>query len=135
MSTEAEIKDWIDCVASDHPDRGDGRCACNARHYPEDRPNWEGWPDRECGDHRTVGYHRAWCFDCSEWCYPGERAEDGCAGCREPAKDSELTRLRAAVSRVRELLAQADDIASPDTVGPFLLASDVRRALDGDDDR
>lgn len=21
-------------------------------------------------EHRTVGSHRAWCYDCQEWCYP-----------------------------------------------------------------
>lgn len=30
-----------------------------------------GFESRDCGEHRTVGPHRAWCFDCSEWCYPG----------------------------------------------------------------
>lgn len=29
-----------------------------------------GHEPRECGEHRTVGDHRAWCYDCSEWCYP-----------------------------------------------------------------
>lgn len=29
-----------------------------------------GHEPRECGEHRTVGDHRAWCHDCSEWCYP-----------------------------------------------------------------
>lgn len=29
-----------------------------------------GFQARDCGEHRTVGPHRAWCFDCSEWCYP-----------------------------------------------------------------
>jgi hypothetical protein len=29
-----------------------------------------GFQSRDCGEHRTVGPHRAWCFDCSEWCYP-----------------------------------------------------------------
>ncbi len=33
--------------------------------------NFLGHEPRECGEHRTVGPHRAWCFDCSEWCYPG----------------------------------------------------------------
>lgn len=32
---------------------------------------FEGFAPRECGDHRTVGEHRAWCHDCGEWCYPG----------------------------------------------------------------
>lgn len=29
-----------------------------------------GHEPRECGEHRTVGSHRAWCHSCSEWCYP-----------------------------------------------------------------
>lgn len=29
-----------------------------------------GFEDRECGEHRTVGDYRAWCHDCTEWCYP-----------------------------------------------------------------
>jgi hypothetical protein len=41
---------------------------------------------RECGEHRTVGPHRAWCHDCSEWCYPdGEMA---CKGCRIPVLEA-----------------------------------------------
>ncbi len=31
---------------------------------------FHGHQPRECGEHRTVGSHRAWCFACSEWCYP-----------------------------------------------------------------
>jgi hypothetical protein len=31
---------------------------------------FSGFEPRECGEHRTVGEHRAWCYDCSEWCYP-----------------------------------------------------------------
>lgn len=40
--------------------------------------NFEGYQPRSCGEHRTVGSHRAWCFDCSEWCYPG----DPCVRCQ-----------------------------------------------------
>lgn len=40
--------------------------------------NFEGYQPRGCGEHRTVGSHRAWCFDCSEWCYPG----DPCVRCQ-----------------------------------------------------
>ena len=32
--------------------------------------NFHGHPRRNCGEHRTVGTHRAWCHDCGEWCYP-----------------------------------------------------------------
>jgi hypothetical protein len=31
-------------------------------------------------EHRTVGPHRAWCYDCREWCYPA----DGCIRCKHP---------------------------------------------------
>lgn len=40
-----------------------------------------GHENRECGEHRTVGSHRAWCFDDGEWCYPGIP----CRGCELPA--------------------------------------------------
>jgi hypothetical protein len=51
-------------------------------------PNFEGHVVRTCGQHRTVGPHRAWCFDCLEWCYPA----DGCRGCSVP--DASLTDAR-----------------------------------------
>jgi hypothetical protein len=41
---------------------------------------FDGYALRDCGEHRTVGSHRAWCFDCSEWCY--SRSQDmACKGC------------------------------------------------------
>jgi len=43
---------------------------------------FDGYQPRECGEHRTVGPHRAWCHDCGEWCYPD--AEMACKGCRMP---------------------------------------------------
>ena len=54
---------------------------------------WGGATLRECGEHRTVGRLRAWCFDCVEWCYPA----DGCKGCagREAQLQRELEALRA----------------------------------------
>lgn len=45
-----------------------------------DRPNFEGHDPRECDEHRTVGPHRAWCFDCGEWCYPSSP----CIRCEAP---------------------------------------------------
>ena len=45
------------------------------------RANFEGLPARTCGEHRTVGPHRAWCYDCREWCYP----RLPCGGCAEYA--------------------------------------------------
>ena len=39
--------------------------------------HFEGHDQRTCGEHRTVGEHRAWCYDCGEWCYPNTP----CRGC------------------------------------------------------
>jgi hypothetical protein len=50
-------------------------------------PPFEGHPDRECGEHRTLG-GRAWCHDCTEYCYPGG-----------PCKGCELPQLRAENAR------------------------------------
>jgi hypothetical protein len=50
---------------------------------------FEGWNPRECGEHRTVGAHRAWCYDCTTWCYPAE--ESACPGCRVPALEAAVT--------------------------------------------
>jgi hypothetical protein len=48
----------------------------------------------ECGEHRTVGEHRAWCHEDTEWCYPSMP----CRGC-------EIARLRVQVAhQVAELL-------------------------------
>jgi hypothetical protein len=52
-----------------------------------------GHEPRECGEHRTVGPHRAWCFDCSEWCYPSE--DLACKGCRIPILETQLREWRA----------------------------------------
>jgi hypothetical protein len=52
--------------------------------------NFEGHTPRECGEHRTVGPHRAWCYDCGEWCYPDP--EMACARC-------ELAALRVQIAR------------------------------------
>lgn len=45
---------------------------------------FEGHEPRECGEHRTVGEHRAWCYDDGEWCYP-----------KAPCRGCELAKLRA----------------------------------------
>lgn len=51
-------------------------------------PRFDGHDGRQCGEHRTTG-HRAWCFDCSEWCYPNIP----CRGC-------ELPRMRALLAAI-----------------------------------
>lgn len=43
----------------------------------DDRPDFEGHAQRRCGEHRTVGSHRAWCYTDSEWCSPSSP----CSGC------------------------------------------------------
>lgn len=58
--------------------------------------NFEGFADRECGEHRTVGSHRAWCHACSEWCYP----DSPCKGC-------ELPILRAKIESLTDDLREA----------------------------
>ena len=62
--------------------------------------NFEGHQPRECGDHRTVGPHRAWCYDCTEWCYPD--IEAACKGCRLRL----VLGLQARVAQLEAELAQ-----------------------------
>lgn len=52
-----------------------------------------GYRPRECGEHRTVGGHRAWCFDCAEWCY-SSGIEMGCRGCQASNRHELLTAVR-----------------------------------------
>lgn len=59
---------------------------------------FEGHAERECGEHRTVGSHRAWCYECGEWCYPD--IDMACKGCELPA-------LRRALDECRKRLAEA----------------------------
>lgn len=54
-----------------------------------DEPNWEGFEDRECGEHRTVGSRRAWCFEDSEWCY----RTIPCRGCELPILRARIIEL------------------------------------------
>jgi hypothetical protein len=61
-----------------------------------------GHSGRDCGEHRSVGTHRAWCLECNEWCYP----EDGaCRGCEQPQLRIELaaknSEIEQASNRVR----------------------------------
>lgn len=53
-----------------------------------DGEKFAGHADRECGEHRTLG-GRAWCFDCSEYCY----STIPCKGCELPALRSLLWRI------------------------------------------
>lgn len=78
--------------------------------------DWEGFQNRECGDHRTTGF-RAWCSDCSEWCYP----EIPCKGCELPNLRSELeashqreAELREALTSIAVKRQDGDDWEHPD---------------------
>lgn len=59
---------------------------------------FEGHQPRDCGEHRTLGSVRAWCFDCGEYCYPGSP----CIRCEAP--------------RLRALLAAAEAVVNEWTV-------------------
>jgi hypothetical protein len=52
-----------------------------------ERPLFIGHDERSCGEHRTLGSHRAWCFDCGEYCYPNIP----CSGCSYPIMRRDLT--------------------------------------------
>lgn len=62
-----------------------------------DTTDFTGHTNRECGLHRTTG-ERAWCFDCSEWCYPSEP----CVRCALPALREREQVLRGVVQRLAE---------------------------------
>lgn len=72
-------------TAGEHPGVEDMMREGWSRCYPPvNDPIWtngcfEGHRNRGCGEHRTTG-DRAWCFECTEWCYP----DDGCVRCRHP---------------------------------------------------
>lgn len=75
--------------------------------------NFIGYTGRECGEHRTVGEHRAWCFGCTEYCYPGGLAGAGpCKGCELPMLRLQVEQLTA----VLDVLAQLCDNAERSTV-------------------
>jgi hypothetical protein len=63
--------------------------------------NFEGHTPRVCGEHRTVGSHRAWCFDDGSWCYP----DDPCAGC-DPKNNDGIDSLPAEQQAFLEHCAQ-----------------------------
>ena len=69
----------------------------------EEKPNFEGHQGRDCGEHRTVGSHRAWCFDCTAWCYP----EEGCPGCQVPQLLARISSLEEGRDRLAALVTEA----------------------------
>ena len=69
-------------------------------------PNFDGHQPRECGEHRTVGSHRAWCYACTEWCYP--RIAAACRGCQMPVIEKLLDDMAAALTLFPETMTQQE---------------------------
>ncbi|MGV0949347.1 MAG: hypothetical protein ACOYB3_01655, partial [Azonexus sp.] len=61
--------------------------------HPDHGTLFEGFEPRECGEHRTVGSYRAWCFDDTEWCYP----TTPCRGCEIVSLREKITTLETAL--------------------------------------
>lgn len=93
---------------------------------------FEGHVGRECGEHRTLGA-RAWCHDCSEYCYP-----DGpCRGCEIPQLRAQAARAAQLATALRALLDTAQHVGGPNTPWSPLVVSraavdEARALLDGD---
>lgn len=64
----------------------------------DEKGSFEGFEPRECGEHRTVGSHRAWCYTCHEWCYP--RIAAACNGCRNPVIEKLLDDMADVLARM-----------------------------------
>ena len=65
-----------------------------------------GHDGRYCGEHRTLGA-RAWCYDCSQYCY----RSDGCDGCRRPQEEAEHEALQTRALTAEQALERADELA------------------------
>jgi len=72
--------------------------------------NFIGHDGRECGEHRTVGPHRAWCFDCTEWCYP----EAPCVRCEAPKVEGARDRWKARAEQAEEQVAAIRTLITED---------------------
>ena len=90
-----------------------------------------GYQPRECGEHRTVGPHRAWCHDCGEWCYPD--AEMACKGCRIPILEGHGPHYSFTRDQLIDALTHLE--AYPATAGPgqrtFIVAEAMADAIIG----
>jgi hypothetical protein len=78
--------------------------------------NWEGFVERECGEHHSTG-GRAWCPDCTEWCYPSA----GCKGC-------EIPRLRGLLAEGARLIGATVNV---NDAGGSTLHDWAERAVEG----
>jgi len=68
MSDSKPLK-CVGATLQDLANAADNQLHVVAGHLPQSElPDWEGVPGAL--EHRTVGSHRAWCFNDGEWCYP-----------------------------------------------------------------
>lgn len=70
-----------------------------SREVWNEKGNFGGFLPNECGEHRTVGSHRAWCYGDSEWCYP----KIPCRGCEISVLRTENQRLRGSETMWRNV--------------------------------
>ena len=87
----------------------------------DEKPNFEGHQGRDCGEHRTVGPHRAWCLDCTAWCYP----QEGCPGCQVPQLLARISSLEVEREELRKVVPGLLEIARLAMPGTYF-ATDSR---------
>lgn len=93
--------------------------------------DFTGHTERECGEHRTTG-PRAWCHDCTEWCYP----EGPCKGCELPQLRANVAELKAENERLRAVTIAARRVAGYEfSIERHRPLTDALAALDAADDR
>ena len=71
-------------------------------------PLFEGHEGRWCGEHRTLG-KRAWCYDCSEYCYPEQTV--ACVRCLAPFLLAQIERLRDGLIEIANGVPKAPKFA------------------------
>lgn len=92
-------------------------------------PPFYGHQPRECGEHRTVGPHRAWCHDCGEWCYPDPGM--ACGGCRTPVPEGHGPRYSFTRDQLTEALTRLEAYPAtlPGRDKPVLIAESMADAI------
>lgn len=84
----------------------------------EDVAGFAGHDGRQCGEHRPTG-QRAWCFGCTEWCYP----DRPCAGCELPQLRARLANARPTRTYYRAVLIETGRLWCESRYGPDVLES------------
>src|ERR1700735_262746 len=91
-------------------------------------PLFSGHQPRECGEHRTAGPYRAWCYADSEWCYPDPGM--ACRGCLPVAADPGQPSPRV-YTFTRDQLTEALTRHRPALRNPGTVAGALLEALEG----